>query len=83
MLDQQTGEKFYYNDTSGAAQWEVPNEWNISKQNQQTEQHVAGLNTTQATKHAKRWEPITTPKGKICITTIGTLDIANGKNQMI
>ena len=71
MLDSQTGEKFYYNETTGTAQWEVPNDWVNPGQHQQALQQQASTTATtgnnnaiHTNKHGKRWEPIATPKGK-------------------
>ena len=71
MLDSNTKERFYYNKSTGALQWEVPDALAIK---QERHLHAAKHNLIKSpkasaasiatTRDGKRWEPITTPKGK-------------------
>ena len=71
MLDSQTKERFYYNKSTGDSQWEVPdalalqqNQYAQSSKHNLIKSPKASAASIATTRDGRRWEPITTPKGK-------------------
>jgi hypothetical protein len=64
MLDKQTNERFYYNRHSGTSQWEAPQSFAAPGVQPRPLNSPKSSSPPVAKKDGRRWEPITTPKGK-------------------